>query len=119
MHPAPGQGALAVQCRRDDEQTLYLLSAIEHSTTRLAVSAERAFLSALGGGCSLPVGAVAKVQEAEITLHAVIAAPDGSQVIDLSASGGDPMLLGQELAHKALDLGARAYIPQGSIEKMK
>jgi len=81
------------------------------------VNAERAFLSALGSGCSLPVGALAKVQGAEITLHGVIAAPDGSQVIGLSASGGDPVLLGQELAHKALDLGARAYIQQDSIER--
>jgi len=119
MLPAPGQGALAVQCCANDEKTQLLLQAIDHRYTRLAVNAERAFLSALGSGCSLPVGALAKVQGAEITLHGVIAAPDGSQVIGLSASGGDPVLLGQELAHKALDLGARAYIPQDSIEEMK
>ena len=119
MLPAPGQGALAVQCRANDEQTQLLLKAIDHRYTRLAVSAERAFLSALGGGCSLPVGALAEVQGEEITLHGVIAAPDGSQAINLSASGSNPVLLGQELAHKALDLGARAYITQNSIEKMK
>jgi hydroxymethylbilane synthase len=119
MLPAPGQGALAVQCRADDEQTQLLLKAIDHRYTRLAVSAERAFLSALGGGCSLPVGALAEVQGEEITLRGVIAAPDSSQVISLSTSGNDPVLLGQELAHKALDLGARAYIPQDSIGELK
>jgi hydroxymethylbilane synthase len=119
MLPAPGQGALAVQCRADDEQTQLLLIAIDHRYTRLAVSAERAFLSALGGGCSLPVGALAEVQGEETTLHGVIAAPDGSQVIKLAAFGNDPVLLGQELAHKAFDQGARAYIPQDSIGELK
>ncbi|MEW6717843.1 MAG: hydroxymethylbilane synthase [Chloroflexota bacterium] len=119
MLPAPGQGALAVQCRADDKQTQLLLKAIDHRYTRLAVSAERAFLSSLGGGCSLPVGALAEVHGEEITLRGVIAAPDGSQMIRFSASGNDPLLLGQELARNALDQGAQAYIPQDSIEKMK
>ncbi|HSF81345.1 MAG TPA: hydroxymethylbilane synthase [Anaerolineales bacterium] len=119
MLPAPGQGALAVQCRANDRQTQVLLKAIDHEHTRLAVSAERAFLSALGGGCSLPVGAMAEVQGEEIMLRGVIAAPDGSHTISLSASGNDPVLLGQELAHKALEQGARAYIPPDSIEELK
>ncbi len=116
MLPAPGQGALAIQCRSDDEQTLNLLGAIEHSATRQAVTAERAFLSALGGGCSLPVGASAKVADNRIELSVVIAAPDGSQVIRLSASGGDPILLGLELAHEAFERGARSYLPQDSLK---
>lgn len=119
MLPAPGQGALAVQCRADDQQTKLLLKAIDHKDTRLAVGAERAFLSALGGGCSLPVGALAEVQREGITLYGVIAAPDGSQAINLTSAGSDPVLLGQEMAHKVLDQGARAYIPQDSIEGMK
>lgn len=119
MLPAPGQGALAVQCRTDDEQTQQLLKSIDHSDTRLAVAAERAFLSALGGGCSLPVGALAEVLGEKITLHGVVAAPDGSQVFTLTASGREPVLLGQELAHKALDQGARAHIQQDSIEETK
>ena len=116
MLPAPGQGALAVQCRQDDNQTLTTLGAIEHSPTRRAVEAERAFLSALGGGCSLPVGALAEVQGQAITLRGVIAAPDGSQAIHLTASGRDPVLLGQELAREALDQGAQAFISQGTFE---
>jgi hydroxymethylbilane synthase len=119
MLPAPGQGALAIQCQADDEQTQQLLIAIEDRDTRLAVSAERAFLSALGGGCSLPVGALAEVQEGEITLQGVIAAPDGSQKIKLSASGNDSLRLGMELAQRGLDQGAQAYITQESIEGLR
>ena len=115
MLPAPGQGALAVQCRSDDEETLHLLNAIDHSDTRLAVSAERAFLSALGGGCSLPVGALAQVEGSEITLQGLIGAPDGSRIMRLSVSGNDPFLLGYTLAQKALDQGASAYFPVGSL----
>src|SRR5581483_9585692 len=59
MLPAPGQGALAVQCRADDEETLALLSKLEDDSTRNAVTAERAFLQGLGGGCSVPVAAYA------------------------------------------------------------
>jgi hydroxymethylbilane synthase len=109
MLPAPGQGALAVQCRSNDKVTLPLLEPIDDPTTRLAVTAERAFLAALGGGCSLPVGALAFVEGTEITLHGVIGAPDGRDILRLSASGGDPALLGAQLAGEALDRGARSF----------
>lgn len=112
MQPAPGQGALAVQCRSEDQQTLHLLSAIEHPATRQAVTAERAFLSALGGGCSLPVAASAQAAGNKIELQGVVAAPDGRHVIRVSASGADPELLGKGLAHKALNMGAEAYLPK-------
>ena len=62
MLPAPGQGALAVQCRADDQTTLSLLAALEDGSTRKCVTAERAFLSGLGGGCSVPVAAYAEVE---------------------------------------------------------
>jgi hydroxymethylbilane synthase len=116
MPPAPGQGALAVQCRIDDEQTLTLLSAIEHPATRQAVTAERAFLTALGGGCSLPVGASATTAGGRIELHGVIAAPDGSRVVRLSGRGGEPERLGQRLAQQAFEQGAGAYLPQDALE---
>src|SRR5512144_26959 len=63
MLPAPGQGALAVQCRADDQTTINLLAALEDDSTRKAVIAERAFLSGLGGGCSVPVAAYANVED--------------------------------------------------------
>src|SRR5687768_688297 len=68
MLPAPGQGALAVQCRTDDEETIKLLTAIHHPITAASVDAERAFLSGLGGGCSLPVGAFAQKNNGQIIL---------------------------------------------------
>ena len=60
MLPAPGQGALAVQCRAADETTLGLLAALDDESTRKTVTAERAFLSGLGGGCAVPVAAYAE-----------------------------------------------------------
>ncbi|MGD9092257.1 MAG: hydroxymethylbilane synthase [Anaerolineales bacterium] len=106
MLPAPGQGALAVQCRAEDEETIRLLGAIDHRPTRLAVGAEREFLSALGGGCSLPVGAMAMVKGSAIKLDGAVATPDGSQILRISAIGSDPFLLGKQLARQALDEGA-------------
>jgi hydroxymethylbilane synthase len=106
MLPAPGQAALAVQCRSDDEETLQRLVELDHEPTRLAVGAERSFLAALGGGCSLPIGADAAVAEHTITLNGVVAAPDGSQLIQVSDQGSEPQSLGVELARKALAQGA-------------
>ncbi|MBL7162504.1 MAG: hydroxymethylbilane synthase [Anaerolineales bacterium] len=115
MSPAPGQGALAVQCRADDENTLHLLEAIEHQPTRLAVMAERAFLAALGGGCSLPVGAISTVEGGTIRLQGVVVAPHGSRVLRVSASGDDPQILGEGLAQQALVEGASDLLSQGEI----
>jgi hydroxymethylbilane synthase len=115
MLPAPGQGALAVQCREDDGETLRLLKAIDHPDTRLAVHAERAFLAALGGGCSLPVGALAVVEGSEIRLQGIVGTQDGSQIQRLSISGNDPDLLGRALAQAALDRGAREFFPVESF----
>ncbi|MGD2156496.1 MAG: hydroxymethylbilane synthase [Anaerolineales bacterium] len=106
MLPAPGQGALAVQCREDDVQTLSILRAIDHPPTRLAVTAERAFLAALGGGCSLPVGALATVKGNQIELQGVIVSPDGSETLRLQDTHTDPHKLGQELAQQAFTKGA-------------
>lgn len=111
MLPAPGQGALGVQCRTGDEDTLKILRVLEHPPTRQAVTAERAFLAALGGGCALPVGALARVQEDEIQLRGVIASPDGAGIQRLSATHTDPVQLGYTLAQQALAQGAGALLP--------
>ena len=117
MLPAPGQGALAVQCRQDETETLGRLRILDHAETRLAVRAERAFLSALGGGCSLPVGALATVQDGEITIQGVIASLDGRQVLRLNSSGRDPLRLGQALAMDALQQGAQDFLFAGAAEE--
>jgi hydroxymethylbilane synthase len=106
MLPAPGQGALAVQCLAGDTQTLRFLQAIDHPETRVAVKAERVFLSALGGGCSLPVGAIATLNNGEITLQGVVASMDGNRILKSRAIGHDPHIVGQRLAEEALSQGA-------------
>ena len=106
MMPAPGQGALAVQCRQGDRETLELLAILDDSVTRAEVEAERRFLEALGGGCSLPVGALAELRQGEIYMQAVVVSPDGKRSIRVTGSGLEPGLLGAELAGEALEKGA-------------
>ena len=106
MLPAPGQGALAVQCRADDEETIKLLAAIHHPITAAAVDAERAFLSGLGGGCALPVGAFAQKNNGKIILTGAVISTDGKQAIRLSAVDKDPHELGERLAGLVLERGA-------------
>ncbi len=106
MLPAPGQGALAVQCRADDATILTLLAALDDADVRAAVTAERAFLHGLGGGCSAPVAAYATVQNAQISLQALVGAPDGRQVIRVTGTGEVAAVLGEQLAQQALAQGA-------------
>jgi hydroxymethylbilane synthase len=106
MLPAPGQGALAVQCRSGDKHVLNFFSPLASPATCLAVTAERAFLLALGGGCSLPVGAYASVQAKSITLQGVVASDDGKRVIRVSGQGHDPRELAARLASEAVSQGA-------------
>jgi hydroxymethylbilane synthase len=107
MLPAPGQGAMAVQCRADDASVLELLRPLDDPTPRAAVTAERAFLKALGGGCSAPVAAYAiSNPQSLISMTGRVASPDGCRVIRVSGVGADPIALGAELARKALAQGA-------------
>ncbi len=106
MLPAPGQGALAVQCRAADAETLNYLVAIHDSMTAEAVHAERAFLAALGGGCSLPIGAYAQKKNEKIILTGGVLSMDGKQAIRLSASDSEPQELGERLAQFVLERGA-------------
>ncbi len=108
MLPAPGQGALAVQCRADDQTTLNLLAALDDGSTRKAVTAERAFLSGLGGGCSVPVAAYAVIsgQSSVISLTGLVISEDGKKVVKLTDQGVDALALGRELAQKAIEQGA-------------
>lgn len=110
MLPAPGQGALAVQCRSDDQTTLKLLAALDDDATRKAVTAERAFLSGLGGGCSVPVAAYAKVEDQTISLTGLVISVDGQKAIHLKRAGEDARLLGNELAQRAIAQGANEIL---------
>ncbi len=114
MLPAPGQGALAVECRAADaELAEQVREAIDDPATRAAVAAERALLAALEAGCTAPVGALADLAEGEdgadeIYLRGVAAAPDGSLLLRLSVTGSasDPEAAGRRLAADLLDAGA-------------
>jgi hydroxymethylbilane synthase len=110
MLPAPGQGALAVQARRDDRLTLEHLVSLEDTPTRLTVAAERAFLTGLGGGCSVPVAAFASFENGMISMNGLVASPDGKQVIRVHGSGDDPHLLGSNLALQAVEQGAHRLL---------
>jgi len=113
MLPAPGQGALAVQCRADDEMTLDLLAGLEDETTRKAVTAERAFLSGLGGGCAVPVAAFASVKNQMskvVTLTGLVIAEDGTKPIKIAGEGVDALKLGNELAQQAISQGANEIL---------
>lgn len=107
MLPAPGQGALAVQCRADDKSTLELLAAIEDAATRRAVTAERSFLQGLGGGCAVPVAAYGYAARGEkIHLTGLVISPDGRRAIRVEGEGANARMLGFSLSVKALAQGA-------------
>lgn len=118
MLPAPGQGALAVECSAAATELAAQLGALDHPATRAAVAAERALLAALEAGCSAPVGALALPAEgatddqlrsgtAELTLRALVGTDDGATVVHTSATGsGSPEALGRALAARMLDDGA-------------
>ena len=110
MLPAPGQGALAVQCRAGDEPLLALLAAIDDPLTRAATTAERAFLRALGGGCAAPVAAHAEAVEPErVRMEGLVASPDGREVVRVEGEG-EPQELGERLAREALAAGADSIL---------
>jgi len=115
MLPAPGQGALVVQCRADDQATLSLLAALEDGATRKAVTAERAFLNGLGGGCSIPVAAYATSKQT-ITLTGLVALPNGKQMIKVTGEGNDSIQLGKELAQNAIAQGANEILAASVVQ---
>lgn len=105
--PAPGQGALAVECRTDSPFA-GVLRALDDPDTRACVTAERALLRALEAGCTAPVGALADLADDELYLRGVACAPDGSDMVRQSLTGpvDDPEALGRRLAAILLDDGA-------------
>jgi hydroxymethylbilane synthase len=118
MLPAPGQGALAVQCRVDDESTLKLLAALEDISTRNAVTAERAFLSGLGGGCSVPVAAYAegvRDQVSGVRFTGLVISEDGKSVVKVTGQGADPLELGHQLAGQAIAQGAKEILKLNTV----
>jgi hydroxymethylbilane synthase len=108
--PAPGQGALAVQCRAGDEETLCLLSRIDEPPLRDAVTAERVFLQQLGGGCSAPIAAHAVTREGRVRMVGLVGSPDGTHIVRVEGEGSDAAELATALAGRAMQEGARAIL---------
>jgi hydroxymethylbilane synthase len=106
MVPAPGQGALALQCRSDDGETRALLARIDDPGARAEGTAERAFLRTLGAGCTAPVGAFAQASApSEVRMVGLVTSVDGRDVVRVEGDG-DPEEVGERLAREALAAGA-------------
>ena len=112
--PQAGQGAIAVQCRADDDGTRRALGAVDHDPSHRALRAERAVLATLGGSCTVPVGAFAEVLDdaggrgARLRVQGLLASADGRTVIRLAREGDDPETVGMEVARALLAGGGRA-----------
>jgi hydroxymethylbilane synthase len=110
--PAVGQGALGIEARCDDPLTLEKVQSLNHSDTRRAVEAERAFLRRLGGGCQVPIAGFARIENRELRMLGVIASPDGKKIYRYSAGSDskDPEGLGVQLAESLLAMGAQEIL---------
>ncbi|ADU31371.1 hydroxymethylbilane synthase [Evansella cellulosilytica] len=111
--PAVGQGALGIECRADDKEVLALLAKINDSDTEKTVTAERAFLHTVEGGCQVPVAGYATLQDnGEIALTALVGSPDGQQIFRESIAGTDPVAIGKEVAQRMLKAGAKKVLDE-------
>jgi hydroxymethylbilane synthase len=112
MCPAAGQGSLAIETRDDGGAANQACLRLNHPATFAAISAERAVLSVLGGGCQVPVGAYATVHGDQLRIQAVVSAPDGRTLVRRERQGaaGEAEALGHELGRQLLDAGAREIL---------
>ncbi len=113
MCPAAGQGALAVETRTEGEAR-EICAALDHAATRAAVTAERAALAVLGGGCQVPIGAYAEIERDSLRLIAAVIAPDGERSVRKSSHGAvaDAVEIGRRLGEALLMDGAREILEQ-------
>jgi hydroxymethylbilane synthase len=113
MLPAPGQGAIALECRAGDARARAAVAALHDVATARCVTAERAFLAALGGGCNVPLGAWARPAPGagdQLRLDVLVAREDGSELLRAAGHGSDPIELGGRLAAELLERGAGALL---------
>lgn len=110
--PAVGQGALAIQCRKDDEELRQSLQAINNENDMMAVMTERAFQNEFENGDLAPIGAIATVTKNGITLHTNIVSLDGKQVLTKTVMGNDPETVAKEAAQSLMQQGALQIMNQ-------
>jgi hydroxymethylbilane synthase len=104
--PAPGQGCLAVQARADDQATREAVASLDDPDSRVAFDAERSVMARLGGGCALPLGALATVTGDTVRLVALVASPDGSRIVRAESEGATPEGAAEAVSAELLARGA-------------
>ena len=112
MCPAAGQGALAIEIRAGDPAIREAVNFLDDANARATTTCERALLNKLGGGCQVPIGALAQVQGNSLHLNAVVADPDGMKIIRESKDGEDPVRLGEIVGDLLLKHGGDAILQQ-------
>ncbi len=108
--PAVGQGALAIECREDDQEIRDLMDTLNHAYTHRTVMAERTFLDLLNGGCQVPIGGYAYLEGDDIILTAMVGTPDGKTILKEEVRGQDPYEVGREAADKIKARGGAEII---------
>ena len=112
MCPAAGQGALAIEIRSDDIDLDVETAFLDDRSARRTTECERSLLRTLGGGCQVPIGAYAEAHGSELKLTAVVARPDGSQVLREQQGGAQPQVLGEAVGKALLGRGAQAILEE-------
>lgn len=112
--PAMGQGAVGIECREDDELTHELIAPLAHEETTIRLTAERALNQRLEGGCQVPIGGFAELQNDQIAMRAFVASPDGKEIVEGSVNGpaAEAQQLGIQLADDLLSRGAREILAE-------
>ncbi len=110
--PAVGQGAIGIECRRDDNETNQRVAPLDDPATRTCITAERAMNAALEGGCQVPIGGYAEIENRELHLRGLVGDPDGSHIIRgaIRGAANDGERLGTALAQDLLARGAKAIL---------
>ena len=113
--PEVGQGALAVETRASDSETIETLAQIDHLATNIAVRSERSFLQTIGGGCKVPVAAYARLESGKLRISAMAGLPDGSRMhrVEVTADADHPTQAGQHAAESLMESGAAEIVSRG------
>jgi len=112
MCPAAGQGALGIEIRKGDSNVRQHLAFLDDAAARKTTACERALLSKLGGGCQVPIGAHAQGRDGRLHLDAIVARPDGSEILREAREGDDPVRLGEGVAETLLHRGGEAILEE-------
>jgi hydroxymethylbilane synthase len=112
MCPAAGQGALAVEIRRGDSVTRHRVSFLDDPAARATTACERALLNKMGGGCQVPIGALAEIREDYLRIQAIVATPDGTRLLREARDGSDAVELGNCVGEALLRRGGNAILQE-------